>query len=551
MALEQVRQASKVIGPLLRRRGTSPALGAALRRALGAIDKSLSGLDEQKQEEMVQTGISELRACVTLIQASDRPADHEQLEGINKALAILAPSEAAATESAEASVVPISLPGDQVATYASPSNRTDMASKGGRKRRPPRAPMLDFQTVEKQLLGLAANFQFLHVVLSEPLFRLGDVHAANAELHKHVEAIRWLCGERTPEILRAIDTARNAEERLVAGAALVHAGADRGVEWLMAILDKVVTAKRPLPAISATILRTLSNANFLDAALKAFLKPALPALCALLLPLLAEQKLLPTEKLWELVNHPNDEVAIPAAQALAWTDGSHDTPLLLGWVGKAKTVRRANALLFAAVGLGSEAAVAEVRTRLSKNGDFDPQLVDALAVAGGHSDAPLLMSMALREDADASYVVLAAAHLGCAETLNAIPSLTESVPSDILDEARRMITGSASSRGSGDTCAAPAMRSLHGKPWSVSTVLDRLAANDEPLQSQRRLALELRVRTGLPIPTALPSLASQADRAERVALWTSHFAKASSRLKPGDWYYQGRPANPSPRFSQS
>ena len=551
MASEQVRQASKILGPLLRRRGTSPALGATLRRALGALDKSLSGLDGQKQEEVVQAGISELRACLALIQASDRPADHAQVDGINKALAILAPPEAPGTESEAASILHIAPPIDQAAAHGPPSERSDVASKDSRKRRPTRATTLDFQTVDTQLLGLAAKFGLLHVVLSEPLFRLGDVDAANAELRKHVQAMRWLGGDRAPEILHAIDTAGNVEDRLVAGAALVHLGADRGVEWLMTILDGAVAAKQPFPAIGATILRTLSSASFLDAALQVFLKPARPAVCGVLLPLLAEQRLLPPERLWELVRHPSDEVAIPAAQALAWTDGGPYTPMLLGWVGKARTAKRANALLFAAVGLGSRTALAEVRCRLHRGGDFDPQLVDALAVAGGRSDAALLMSLAARPDVDASYVVLASAHLGCVETLEAMSPLAERVPTDVVEEARRMIVGGTRPQNNDEGRADPTCRSLRGRPWSVSAVLDRLAENDEPLQSRLRLALELRVRTGLTIPTALPTLVPAEDRAKLAAHWTSHFAKANSRLKPGGWYYQGGPATAPARVSQS
>ncbi|HEY5284774.1 MAG TPA: hypothetical protein VIM14_18420, partial [Polyangia bacterium] len=164
MASEQVRQASKVIGPLLRRRGTSPALGATLRRALGALDKSLGGLDGPKQEKAEQAGIAELRACVGLIAVSDRPADHEQLEGINKALAILAPPETTRPESANTGT--ISLSDVAAAPAAPPPERPARTAKAARKRRPPRAPKLDFQTVEAQLLRFAAKAELIHCALT-------------------------------------------------------------------------------------------------------------------------------------------------------------------------------------------------------------------------------------------------------------------------------------------------------------------------------------------------------------------------------------------------
>jgi hypothetical protein len=76
----------------------------------------------------------------------------------------------------------------------------------------------------------------------------------------------------------------------------------------------------------------------------------------------------------------------------------------------------------------------------------------------------------------------------------------------------------------------------------VAGVLERLAANDETILSQRRLALELRVRTGLVPPAILPSLAPAQVRAKALAPWADHFARSSGRLPTGQWYYQGKPA---------
>jgi hypothetical protein len=70
----------------------------------------------------------------------------------------------------------------------------------------------------------------------------------------------------------------------------------------------------------------------------------------------------------------------------------------------------------------------------------------------------------------------------------------------------------------------------------------RLTASDETIRSQRRLALELRVRTGLLPPAVLPSFAPAQTRSKALAHWTDHFARASGRLPAGQWYYQGKPA---------
>src|ERR1039458_1086033 len=93
MAREQVRSASKTLGPLLRRRGTSPAVGSALRRAVQALDKALSAPDGQDSPEEIHRALAELRGCLVLIYESTLPADQEQLEGTAKALSFLAPLE--------------------------------------------------------------------------------------------------------------------------------------------------------------------------------------------------------------------------------------------------------------------------------------------------------------------------------------------------------------------------------------------------------------------------------------------------------------------------
>jgi hypothetical protein len=118
--------------------------------------------------------------------------------------------------------------------------------------------------------------------------------------------------------------------------------------------------------------------------------------------------------------------------------------------------------------------------------------------------------------------------------------LTDRVPRETLEEARRMILGDGSAHPSGEASPNSALRRLHGEPWSVSGLLSRLAAPDEPVQSQRRLALEIRVRTGLVPPTKFPLLMSAAARAELVANWNAYFAKTNASLKPGGWYYQGQ-----------
>jgi hypothetical protein len=539
MALNQVRQASKVLGPLLRKRGTSPAVGAALRRALQALDKAFSGLAAQAQDETVAAGMAELRSCVDLIRQSDRPADHEQLEGVEKALALLAPAEEAVPAVPMPDLV-LAAAKDPPASARKPEAQ---AAKVGPARRAARA--FDLGAAGALLGGYEAKLHMLHVVASGPLFRNADLDAATAELDKQVHALRWLGKDRIPEILCVADTAKSLADRLAAGAALVHLGDAHGAEMVVGLLGKAAADKQPLPEDSQTLLRTFTDDSVVQWFLKVFLLPVHPTVCGLLLPLLAERNLLSSDQLWNLLGHARDEVAVEAAQALVWSDGQVDTQALLAWARQARTSRRANALLYAATVFGSSAALAEVRARAQAGEAVDRLLALALAVAGDASDAVLLMRLAEQFEDDAPVLLLAAANLGCAGTLAALPALEGRVPADVLEEARRRIAGAPGQAGNVGT--AKDVRLLRGQPWSVEGLLACLQAPGEPLQAQRHLALELRVRTGQASPRPLPLLVPGAARPGLLADWNSCYAKANGRLKPGVWYYQGKPVNPSTR----
>jgi hypothetical protein len=532
MASDQVRQASKVLGPLLRRRGTTPEVGAALRRALQALDKSLGGLLPQAQDEMISAGIAELRGCIDLCEKSARPADHEQLAGLKQALALVAPAAPAE--------LPIPPPELQPTTAQNPLATTKGGpAPAGRKTRRPQGPSLACETASTLLAGLAAKLQSLHVVLTGSLYRLADRYEAQAELEKHIAVLKWQGRERIPDLLRVADVAKDAEDRLTASAALVYLGEARGAEMMMGILGQAVAAGQPLPATSATLLRTLADASVLDWLLKVFLRPAHPAVGGLLLPLLAERKLLSSAQLAQLANHAKDEIAVAAAQALPWTDGDADVPRLLSWAQLARTPERTNALLCAATVLGSTAALHEVRARLQGGDHVDQALVDALAAAGGPADATVLLGLAARPDVaiDADYLVLAAASLGSAETLSALPALSDLVSPRVLAEVRRMLTGSV------DEDHRPldaSVRILRGEPWSLAGLLACLGEPGESLEAQHWLALELRARTGQAPLGTLPLLLPAEVRPELLAHWQAYYAKANGRLPPGHWYFQGK-----------
>lgn len=539
MGLDQVRQASKVLGPLLRRRGTSPALGATLRRALQALDKALSGLVAHAQEETIAAGVAELRACVELIRASDRPADHEQLPGIEKALGLFDPVEMPS---------PAAMP---ELVLASPDGKRGLAGEPPgrvlRTRVPAHMPRLDHRTAGLLLLGYEAELQTLQAVLTEPLFRGADLEAAQVALQKRVRALQWLGRARIPEILRVADDAKRLSDRLAAGAALVHLGDAHGAEMVIGLLGQAAADRQPLPQTARLLLRTLADEPMLRWLLDVFHVPVHPVVCGLLLPLLAERNLLSGEQLWKLVAHPRDEIAVEAAQALPWSDGPFDTDALMAWANQSRTRTRAHALLFAATVLGSAAALAEVRRRLhaslvEETASVDRFLVDALAVAGDASDATLLVRLARQFEDDADGLVLAAANLGSVETLSVLPELDGLVAADVAVEARRMIAGSGEAEAPPE---AKTSRWLRGRPWSVEGMLDCLRAPEETLQAQRQVCLELRARTGEVPMSTLPLLSPAAVRLELLAKWNTHDGKAKGRLKPGQWYYQGKPMRSS------
>jgi len=548
MSSEKVRLASKALGPLVRRHGTSPALKVTLRQAVKTLARALVETDTKTQAEAIRQAIDELRFGLHLIQISQRPADHAQLAGTTEALSFLAPLEGAMAPEPVRILAPAPPPASAALspqTHANPPPPAPTVvprpapAKAEDKTRPFEPQSLDFPTVRLRLIGLTRKFKSLRVALTEPLTTLRDLDVACAELDKIVQAVKWLGVKCVPAFLKASENAESLEDRLVASAALIHLGALGGVERMMSMLEGVVAEEQPLPPIAATILRTFTDATVLDGMLKLLLKPAGDALGSVLLPLLAEQGVLSSEQLLKLMNNPSEDLAVPAVEALAWFGDPRDASLLLASARKATTPGRANALLFAAVGLGSAEALAEVRAQLPKRAASSHHLVAALAIAGDDSDAARLIALAEQPSVEADHLVLAAANLGCVATVQVLPALVGHVRRETIEQARRMILGSGSTHPSDE---ASALRRLHGEPWSVSGLLSRLAAPDEPVQSQRRLALEIRVRTGLVPPTKFPLLMSAAARAELVASWRAHFAKAHGQLAPGGWYYQGKPA---------
>jgi hypothetical protein len=294
-------------------------------------------------------------------------------------------------------------------------------------------------------------------------------------------------------------------------------------------------SKQCLPFPAATALRILAATEALKVLLDFFARTPSSAMRALLLPILAERDALPAGQLLDLAIDPDDAVAVRAAEALAWVADPGEASLLFTWALQAKEHSRASALLFSAAVLGSAPAVFEARKRLLKPSMSVGYLAETLAIAGDASDADRLLDLATHPLPDLSCALLAAANLGCVTAVPAFEEFADRVPERISEEVRRMVLGTHQGSPHGNA------RLLRGKPWSVAGVLNQLSAPDEPLHSVNRIALELRVRTGLAPPCRLPLVAPASIREEAVARWRSHYAKADGKLAPGGWYYQGKP----------
>jgi hypothetical protein len=545
MVSEQVRLASVALGPLLRKRGTSPALGAGLRRAVQALDRALVENDEAVVVEAVREATKELQECLPVIHASARVADRAQLEGISKVLSLLGPAEtaseslpvSAAIPAASADVVPETVPDSQDRRTPSSlplAQPPAAASRTADNNTSKTSAVREFPTVHLRVEGMQECLRILRVALESHLATLGDFEGAHSRLRKLASAVRWLGTSRFSQFRDLSDQHPDSARQIAADLALVHLGDHHGVERLLSRLGDAARSKKRLPSVVPAALRAIAEAGSLDLLLAFFGKTDLSVLRALLLPVLAEREALSAGRLLDLALDPDDDVAANSAEALAWGADASEASLLFAWAMEARSSLRANALLFSATVLGSPAALNEARRRLAKPAMSIGYLATALAIAGDESDAERLLGLAARPNPDTSDVVLAAANLGAAKTLSDFQAFADRVPARVLGEARRRITGAKIG------ACSQTDRLLYGAPWSVSRSLHRLADPSEPLRSADWSALEVRARTGLKAPSRIPLFVRAAVRAELLAGWQSHYANIGERLPPGGWYYQGK-----------
>ena len=139
--------------------------------------------------------------------------------------------------------------------------------------------------------------------------------------------------------------------------------------------------------------------------------------------------------------------------------------------------------MLASVALGSIAALAEARARVTANVEVDPRLYDALAIGGDDSDADRLLRNAARaSERHAERAVLAIGHLGSARVAAELPKLAGTVDPRLLDEALVAIV-SATLRPR-RAARQRRGRPLRGRPWSIGGATARLLAPNESVRSR-------------------------------------------------------------------
>jgi hypothetical protein len=505
---EPVQRAIRKLDGLLGRAGVSAGVLEGLRRTLEQL-RVVGGGAVEAEVAALQGASRELEGCLGLIRASSGGADRELEEDVAKAHRrigrLVRPAEGAAVS---APAAPAASPWIAGGTTVLPSLPASPLPPPPLWEPPPRAPEVVRQppivVPPPKLEELVPAPAAAPVAPDEDILITED--AVDERVIDGIAArlgasYRRRCGELadpllTWEELDAIDARLARQLKAVTwlgeggkavGIALAQAEGEEARAWLAA--NQASTASQ---------------------------EPALAQLLAAL-------------------DDPDDTSAIRAALALAWVGPFDMASALLARAEAASAPRRA-AFLFTATALGSPVALELVRDEVDRAAEVDVQLIDALAVAGDAADGQRLLRRAAGEDASAAAAALTIGHLGSPAATLELGRPRGLVDDRILDHARRLTFGEANNP------PASSGRLLGGKAWSVTGVLTRLAAPDEPVRSRERLALELGVRTGFRPPGRYDARAPAQQQRQMAEAFAAAFAPRASQLQAGRWYHAGRAA---------
>lgn len=555
---QPIRQASRGLAGLLRRKGTSPAVGKSIRRAMQNLDSALVAVDGARGP-WIANAVGDLRSCLALIQDSSNPADGQQLEGVAVALgqlfALLESDVATAaptplTPIAPTAPIPVALPEPVVSSPkhrpvvapASPVPALDAPVETLSVRRAmaqaPGSSSVRSEAITVPLRGIVARLASLHrrrrVYVAEDQTTFAELVQLDAAIERERSALRWLLPPAAPVIDSLIDWLVANQDVAEVMVALPHFERTEAVVRLVDLLKSSDDTNDITRTADAARFANLADADVLVLR-DEFTRATEGRWRAGVVPLLTDRGQLPADALAHLLADGDDQVVAAAASALAVEGPAGSAPSIVKSILATRGDQAADAVLFVAVTLGSTDALDETRRRIDA-GAASEFLIDALAVAGNAADGERLIAIYRRDQERAQLALVAAGHLGSAESAAALDDLDPSSDSALVARVRRAIIGGSTSKMK----RPPAARLVGGRPWSVALAMERLCASDQALFSRRWLALELGVRTGVsavrPSDTNLPASRQAAAVAKFQAILTARRVS----LPVGRWHYWGR-----------
>jgi hypothetical protein len=383
------------------------------------------------------------------------------------------------------------------------------------------------EIVSAMLSNLGGLYARRGHLLDDVLSLWRDFRDVDRRIQDAIWSMSWLEGAVVAPARAALAAAEDEAEGFAAALTLLCAG--DGDFVLSFVLDPPAAQADGIAGPLAA-LRLGADVSLLARA-EAAIAGASLEVRGWLLSTLADHGRISSDNLVELLDDPSDDIACRAAELVAWLGRAPgDSAALEARLRQGISEGRYCAFLYAAVALGSENALREVRRLMDAAVAVTARAIDALAVAGAEGDHARLLALAARDEALAPLAVLAAGHLGN-------PAAASALPSDGGERARRTILGDGESSGAN---AQTGRRLLYGHPWTLSSALARLVEPDELLRSRPWYALEVGVRTGTR-PQAVFDATARAGLQDAASARIRNAIEARRRPLPdGSWFYFGQ-----------
>ena len=371
------------IAPLLRRRGTSPEVGKALRRAVFQLDRVVGGLEGEGETRAVAIALAELSDCLAVIASSPRAADRAQADGATAAVAILSLLGIAPQAAAEE---PTDGPNTQARApevpEVRPPERENAASSviGAAGTVVVNGPRRNRESTREQLYKLGNLYWRRLSLVRDPAARWCDLVSVDRRIDRALLGLVWTGRRALEQGETSLIEASDDDESFAGSAALLASGGEAGASR---VCGHIISAEDYVVGC-VDALCVLNNSAALAPVEALFARTDRPEVRAGLLSYLAEKGRQPTLSLLALLDDPHDEVAIRAAELLARSGRTpHGCSAVEERARKKLPQERRCALLFAAVALGSEWALAECRRLVADGHAISMNIINALVVAGG------------------------------------------------------------------------------------------------------------------------------------------------------------------------